>query len=67
MWPQPPYGVLGDIGGQLLAGASEEEHTDNTVYFPDPCWYFVPEDYSRTAALVVSKPDPFREAHLVTK
>lgn len=38
--PQPSDGVLGDVSGELLAGAAEQEHAYHSVGLPYPGGYF---------------------------
>lgn len=57
-------GVLGDVCGELLAGTSEQEHSDHSVGLPQPGGNFLTQDHPRPAALVVTESDPFRETHL---
>lgn len=64
MWPQSSYCVLGDIGGELLASATEEEHADYLVGLPDPGRYLPTKYHAGAPADVVAKSYPFREAHL---
>lgn len=64
MRSESSYGILGYIGGKLLAGTSEQEHADHAVRLPDPSRYFLAENCSGPAAHIITQSYPFRQAHL---